>query len=997
MYYSYARYTGDGFTTSFAVPFPFITRSHVHVSVNGNPVSFTWISDGLINISPAPAATAPVEIRRKTSQEQRLVDYSNGSTLTERDLDLGDLQSFYIAQEALDFTSGDREPVDTIDIIDGAVTTSKLADGAVTNVKIADGAVDGAKIALDAVASNKIVDGAVATTKLANGAVTSDKLADGSVGNTKLAAAAVGTNKIADSAVATAKIADGAVTSGKLADNSVTNSKLADAAVGTAELAQGAVTGEKIANGTITADKLASGVGGGGAVADGSITTAKLADSAVTNAKVSNNIEAWKLVTSQGVAGAVNRTARAKMNDMVSVLDFGAVADGYYDPAIKGFNGTDNRPFFKAALDWCSVNRKTLWVPAGKYRFARNNTRWDNLVELPTWVDVLGESRESVIFLADLNVDETYGEHESKGSAVFGNGHYLNQDMARGTFELVRFREVGFQGLWSYHKTHSPRHLHAFQVFATKLVHIENCNFFDMHGGSVWATRCEQGIIRGNRAERITTDCYRCVGTPKVDVSHNYLRWGDDDAIALHSVSYNGQGESYRPVREAVVVSNNIIMDSKGISILGPNRITVTGNVVIRPHGSSISISGRSPYEGAGSMANIVVTGNLVDNSFMRYDDYGRPWSFDTVHPGFGAISVGEAVTVASSVNALIGYYNASTGFVNTPWDGSYGWGSTYARDDMNDGIGGQETSSGTRSVTISGNVVTRTLNAGMVHSAWGFGQYFHWKGWQDPVMTDDAFMKCGISVAGDVYGANISGNTITGFRFGAGVMLRGDIGSSIADLKMNDILISNNVVTDCRQGVSKITINATQHWTVDIIGNIFNLDPYLRQPGRKVPRDGSWNQYSGDHFNNCLGVHTEFVRGWRVVNNKFMNCYAALTPITEATIWSDVVAQGNILYGEFVDTYYNANNKGIAWFTHWPSGGFDYVGFGSDPTNSAVFNKTYFIPRKADYGQPSSGWYPKGWEVVHAGSNVITRGWRKIYTGSDNSATQWVSMKYAA
>jgi len=47
----------------------------------------------------------------------------------------------------------------------------------------------------------------------------------------------------------------------------------------------------------------------------------------------------------------------------VNVLDFGAVADG----SISAGTGTDNSPFFQAALNYCQTNNLSLYVPAGVY------------------------------------------------------------------------------------------------------------------------------------------------------------------------------------------------------------------------------------------------------------------------------------------------------------------------------------------------------------------------------------------------------------------------------------------------------------------------------------------------------------------------------------------------------------------------------------------------------------------------------------------------------
>lgn len=46
---------------NFTVPFPYISRDHVKVTVNGAPASFTWLNTNTVQIDPAPAVGAVVE------------------------------------------------------------------------------------------------------------------------------------------------------------------------------------------------------------------------------------------------------------------------------------------------------------------------------------------------------------------------------------------------------------------------------------------------------------------------------------------------------------------------------------------------------------------------------------------------------------------------------------------------------------------------------------------------------------------------------------------------------------------------------------------------------------------------------------------------------------------------------------------------------------------------------------------------------------------------
>jgi len=99
---SYNQYPGDGANRNFSVAFQYLSRSHVTATINGVNAPFTWLSPSLIQLSTTPPAGTLVEVRRTTPRQVSQVDFVDGSTLTERDLDTGVLQSFYLAQEAFD-------------------------------------------------------------------------------------------------------------------------------------------------------------------------------------------------------------------------------------------------------------------------------------------------------------------------------------------------------------------------------------------------------------------------------------------------------------------------------------------------------------------------------------------------------------------------------------------------------------------------------------------------------------------------------------------------------------------------------------------------------------------------------------------------------------------------------------------------------------------------------------------------------------------------------
>ncbi|CUA90941.1 Phage T7 tail fibre protein [Chelatococcus sambhunathii] len=106
---SYVQYAGDGVTQTFAVPFPYLDKDHIEVRVSLDVHSFTWDDPNTVRITPAPAPDAVIEVRRHTPRDNRMVDFVDGSVLTESDLDLSNLQTFYIVQEAIDIAGGTLE------------------------------------------------------------------------------------------------------------------------------------------------------------------------------------------------------------------------------------------------------------------------------------------------------------------------------------------------------------------------------------------------------------------------------------------------------------------------------------------------------------------------------------------------------------------------------------------------------------------------------------------------------------------------------------------------------------------------------------------------------------------------------------------------------------------------------------------------------------------------------------------------------------------------
>ena len=101
-YLAQVSYTGDGSTTQYSITFPFLDSTHVKAFIGGVATTAFTISSSTLTFTSAPANSAVIRIERQTPTSSRLVDFTDGSVLTESDLDRSADQNFYIAQEISD-------------------------------------------------------------------------------------------------------------------------------------------------------------------------------------------------------------------------------------------------------------------------------------------------------------------------------------------------------------------------------------------------------------------------------------------------------------------------------------------------------------------------------------------------------------------------------------------------------------------------------------------------------------------------------------------------------------------------------------------------------------------------------------------------------------------------------------------------------------------------------------------------------------------------------
>ena len=95
-------YTANGSNATFAITFAFLDSTHVKVFLDGVATTAFTVSGSNVIMNSNPANGVVVLIKRETPTDARLVDFQDGSVLTESDLDKSADQNFFIAQEIND-------------------------------------------------------------------------------------------------------------------------------------------------------------------------------------------------------------------------------------------------------------------------------------------------------------------------------------------------------------------------------------------------------------------------------------------------------------------------------------------------------------------------------------------------------------------------------------------------------------------------------------------------------------------------------------------------------------------------------------------------------------------------------------------------------------------------------------------------------------------------------------------------------------------------------
>lgn len=107
-----ANYQGNGSTTDFSVPFDYLAKKFVKVTVDSREKlggdygdttkDYFFVDKTTIRFNTAPASGTEIIIRRYTSSTDRIVSFKDASVLKAKDLDVSTIQTIHIAEEGRD-------------------------------------------------------------------------------------------------------------------------------------------------------------------------------------------------------------------------------------------------------------------------------------------------------------------------------------------------------------------------------------------------------------------------------------------------------------------------------------------------------------------------------------------------------------------------------------------------------------------------------------------------------------------------------------------------------------------------------------------------------------------------------------------------------------------------------------------------------------------------------------------------------------------------------
>lgn len=380
MPFSYAQYAGNGSTTTFSVPFPYLLKAHVKLYTGFNILTgaytsllvdgadYTWTSTTQVQTTVAPANGVTLTVIRDTPDSTQLVPWQDGSNLVADDMNIADLQNLYVVQEQQDrndagITQSTAAAAAATAATTAANTATSTANTALSTANAATSTANTALSTANTASSNASAAVSTANTASSNAsaAVTTANAANATAGtaSTNASNAVTTANTAAANAATALSTANTAATNASAAVSTAnTASSNAAAAVSTANTAN-----TNASNAVTTANTASTN-------ASAAVSTANAASTAATSATTTANTANNK--ADQAIA-AVSNSVNYQLKANVAAIPASPANDTYIEvqdsTGLESFTPLAGKPAgfvgdagLKARLRYTSSGSTWNWI-----------------------------------------------------------------------------------------------------------------------------------------------------------------------------------------------------------------------------------------------------------------------------------------------------------------------------------------------------------------------------------------------------------------------------------------------------------------------------------------------------------------------------------------------------------------------------------------------------------------------------------------------------------